>query len=247
MIDCVYAPFGIAKAAPDAGKDWIVYIKASTPRVDFEREQVLPVALQHAAEYHLRNGRITWEHTVGEYRYDPSLIVGEPLDVRWSPEGHTLEKAWLYQSPLKPKAREIWGILESGGSLRASIQGSVLARADGAQGVSIITKIVWTATALTPYPINDDTEVQTIPYAAFMKALGTGGAAPLVMEDLQGARQQLTPAFAQRWKALTALLMERRQLREDQAKPLALALLIRRGEARHAYAPYLDVQQEGSV
>lgn len=241
----MYAAYGLVKAVPapgtaEPGKEWELFIQSSSEDIDLEGERVMQAALRRAAPFYLARGRLTWEHITNETRLDPSIYVGQPLDVRFTDDGRTLERGWLYQSPNKPKAREAWGILESGGSLYASIGGMRLD--DGGKkvidGVPTITSLLWTHTALTPYAVNYYTNVQTIPPQEFYKALGTAGASSLVMEDLEGSRQRGTPAFYQRWKALTEILMQQYPaLTAKACQQHALAILVRRGEARQAFAP----------
>ena len=152
-----YTPYGIAKAAPApgtavAGREWELYITSSTPDTDLEGERVQQEALKMAAPYYLAKGRLTFEHITNETRLDPSMYVGEPIEVKFPSDGRTLERGWLYQSPYKPKAREVWGILESGGSLYASIGGMRLDQGGKKtiDGVPTITSLLWTHTALTP-------------------------------------------------------------------------------------------------
>jgi hypothetical protein len=105
-----YTPYGIAKAAPApgtavAGREWELYITSSTPDTDLEGERVQQEALKMAAPYYLAKGRLTFEHITNETRLDPSMYVGEPIEVKFPSDGLTLERGWLYQSPYKPKAR----------------------------------------------------------------------------------------------------------------------------------------------
>lgn len=235
-----YYAFGLVKADEDGGDaaPWVIWIKASTEDIDFDQERVSQQALKQAADYFVANGRITWEHINQEKRYDPSIIVGEPMAVKFPADGSTLVQARLY--PLQPNAGYVWNILRSGGKLKASIGGSCSKR-PSPDGVMEISHIFWTHLALTPYPVNDHTLVSLQPLQEFLKALGTASAAPLVMEDLQGARERGTPALMQRWRALTATLQHQYpQLTEDEAHDLALLLLTRRGAVRQAYTPTMS-------
>ena len=68
------------------------------------------------------------------------------------------------------------------------------------------------------------------------KALTTGSGAPLVQQDLEGARERGTPAFEQRWKALTEILQQTYPaLTPSEARKAAHLLLTRRGATRPAY------------
>ena len=251
--------FGLVKAdALAPGAPWIIYIQASSPRVDYDGERVLPQALRDAAPYFLANGRISYEHITPETRHDPSLLIGEPRDMQFTPDGRTIVKAELYQRV--KKAQEVWDILQSGGKMKASIGGAILQRQQDATGTPVVTKVFLNHLALTPWPVNDETNVQLTPYAEFVKSLGykalgatTGTSAqPLVMQDLEGARQRLTPAFAQRWQALTELVQQLsrqrgKALSEDQARQMALAVMRERGETRHAYTSPSGVRGPGAA
>jgi hypothetical protein len=229
--------FGLAKAEEGASESapWILWIRASTTAIDYDNERVTQQALKDASDYFVENGRITWEHQNETTRYDPSIIVGEPMAVKFGADGSTMVQARLY--PLQPKAQDIWRILRSGGKLKASIGGSC-AKRPGKDGTTEINRIYWNHLALTPYPVNDHTLVSLQPFGAFVKALGVASAAPLVMEDLQGARQRGTPAFLQRWRALGDLVKQQYPtLTDDEAHDLALMLLTRRGERRQAFTP----------
>jgi hypothetical protein len=230
-----YYDFGLVKADDEASEaaPWIIWIRASTQDIDFEQERVSQQALKDAADYFVRNGRITWEHLNQDKRYDPAILIGEPMAVKFPADGSTLVQAKLY--PLQPVAQNVWQILRSGGKLKASIGGSC-AKRPGRDGVLEIAQIFWTHLALTPYPVNDHTDVSLQPYQEFLKALGSASAAPLVHEDLQGNLLRGTPTLAQKWAALTAVLMQRQPgLSEERAREIAALLLRQRGEMRTAY------------
>jgi hypothetical protein len=228
---------GLVKAAEDATESapWMVYIKASTPALDFENERVLQSALKDASDYFLENGKVTFEHVDGSNRHDASVLIGEPVAVRFAADGTTFVQARLY--PYQPQAQYVWNILRSGGKLKASI-GGTCAKRPARDGTTEINKIYWSHLAITSWPVNDETLVSLQPLGAFMKALGVGAASPLVMEDLQGARQRGTPAFLARWRALGDLVKQQYPtLTDDEAHDLALMLLTRRGERRQAFTP----------
>lgn len=251
--------FGLVKAESlQPGAPWVIYIRASSPSVDYDGERVLPQALRDAAPYFLANGRISYEHITPETRHDPSLLIGEPRDMQFTADGCTIVKAELYQRV--KKAQEVWDILQSGGKMKASIGGAILQRQQDASGTPIVTKVFLNHLALTPWPVNDETNVQLTPYADFVKSLAykalgatTGTSAQaLVMQDLEGARQRLTPAFAQRWQALTEIVQQLSRQRgkaitEEHARQLALGLLRQRGETRQAYTAPSGVRGPGAA
>jgi hypothetical protein len=227
--------FGVVKAAEPEAAPWTIYIQASTPRVDYDNERIPQAALRQAVDYFLENGKITYEHLDGSNRHDASLIIGEPLAVEFPDDGTTMVQARLY--PHQPQAQYVWNILQSRGKLKASV-GGTCAKRPGPDGVTEIPRLFWNHLAITSFPVNNDTLVSLEPFAAFVKALGVSSAAPLVLEDLQGTRARRTPSLDQRWRALTAIVLQQfPHLTEDEARQVAALLLRRRGETREAYAP----------
>lgn len=236
---------GLVKSAPQPGKgDWIIYITASTPRVDYEGERVLPQALQDASQYFLDRGKVTFEHVSSANRSDASVLIGEPIAMRFTSEGKTLVRARLYKH--MEKAKDVWNILRSGGKLGASIGGAVLSRQTTPGGVPTIDKVHFSHLAITAWPVNNDTAVQVTPYQEFLsksflrKALGSTTAsgtssASLVLQDLEGSRERGMPVFQHRWEALTEVLQQMYRLLHKSARKLALAVLVKRGEGRRAY------------
>jgi hypothetical protein len=235
--------FGLAKAMALADgplaptEPWYIYIKASTPGRDFEGQSILPDALKETLPYFMTNGRITYEHVTPQTRYDPSIIIGEPRDYRFDGNDCLLIKAELYKH--QPKAQAVWDIFRSGGFLKASVGGSILRPPVLRNGVETITKVLMNHVALTPWPVNDDTNAQVMPYAEFMKALGAASAAPLVREDLDGATYGGTPELRQRLISLAEILQQMataqgKHLSAKRARSLALKYMQQRGQPRHA-------------
>lgn len=237
----VWIDAGLVKAGTAATQEpWMIYIQASAPVMDHEGEVVIPEALRDAADYMLRNGKVTYEHVTKDTRTDPTILIGEPTSVHITPDGRTLVTARLYEH--QPKAQAVWNILQSGGRLKASIGGTVLAR--DPNNDAHITKVFWNHLALTSWPVNEATGVSLTPYAEFVKSLCTAkalgattgtSAQPLVMEDLEGARLALTPDFAVKWEALTEVIARTYKVSQAIAKQLALETLAARGETRQAY------------
>jgi len=223
----------VAKAV--SSEPWNIFITASSPRLDHEGEKVLPKAIKDGADYFLKRGVVSYEHITAANRANPEMIIGHPTDIRFTPDGKTLVSAVLYKH--QPKAQAVWNLLQSGARLGASIGGAVIDREDSPGKPSTISKIWLNHLAITPFPVNEDCQVQLTPYPEFIaKALGTAVAAPLVREDLEGARLAGTPDLQQKWQALTEILLQRQpQLTQEQARKAALLLLARRGELRHAY------------
>ena len=162
-----YAPFAevLVKGAEEDGR-WIVYLEASNELRDQDGEVVDQAALQKAADYYLGHGVISWDHK-HKQTHDPGFIIGEPLDVKFTDDGRTLVKGFLYKA--NDIAQKVWKNLQSGAKkLGASIGGGILQKAE-----ERIRKVIWDETAITHKPINDGTlgNVKLIPYGAFAKAL----------------------------------------------------------------------------
>lgn len=187
-----YTPLShvMIKGAEEDGK-WIVYLQASNEMRDQDGETVEMVALKKAADYFLTHGVLSWDHK-HKVTHDPGFIIGEPLDVRFTPKGETLVKGFLYKA--NDIAQKVWKNIESGARrLGASIGGGILQKAEDR-----IRQVIWDETALTHKPVNDGTMgmVQLVPFAAFAKALMAGagvdaaaftGGRALTSESLQGS------------------------------------------------------------
>lgn len=220
--------FGIVKAdaSADDAAPWIIYIKASTQRVDFDNERVLQQALRDGSRYFVENGKITYEHIDAVNRHDASVIIGEPMAVEFPLDGSTLVQARLY--PLQPQAQYVWNILRSNGKLKASVGGSC-AKRPGPDGVTEIPQIWWSHLALTAFPVNDDTRVSLQPFSAFVKALGTFEASPLVPEDLEGTAYHVSEECQRQADRIRAYCPT---LTEDEARQVSSLLLTHRTNIR---------------
>ena len=186
-----YTPLGevLIKGAEEDGK-WIVYLQASNEMKDQDGETVEASALKKASDYFLTHGVLSWDHK-HKATHDPGFIIGEPLDVKFTPNGETLVKGFLYKS--NDIAQKVWKNLMSGARrLGASIGGGILQKSE-----STIKQVIWDETALTHKPVNDGTLglVQVVPFAAFAKALMAGagvdagsfsGGRAMIGESLQG-------------------------------------------------------------
>lgn len=186
-----YTPLGsvLIKGAEENGK-WIVYLQASNEMKDQDGETVDSDALKKAADYFMSHGVLSWDHK-HKVTHDPGFIIGEPLDVKFTPNGETLVKGFLYKS--NDIAQKVWKNIQSGARrLGASIGGGILQKAE-----STIKQVIWDETALTHKPVNDGTlgMVQVVPFAEFAKALMAGsgvdagsftGGRALIGESLQG-------------------------------------------------------------
>jgi len=192
MTNPFYVPLrGVLIKGAEEGGQWIVYLQASNEVEDQDGETVDVSALKKASEYYLSHGVLSWDHK-HKVTHDPGFIIGEPLDVRFTKNGETLVKGFLYKA--NDIAQKVWKNIKSGARrLGASIGGGILQKAE-----STIKQVVWDETALTHKPVNDGTlgMVQIVPFAAFAKALTAGGGVnaavfsggrALTGENLQGA------------------------------------------------------------
>jgi hypothetical protein len=192
MTNQFYSPLSsvLIKGVEEDGK-WIVYLQASNEMKDQDGETVEMTALKKAADYFMSHGVLSWDHK-HKVTNDPGFIIGEPLDVKFTPRGETLVKGFLYKG--NDIAQKVWKNINSGARrLGASIGGGILQKAE-----STIKQVVWDETALTHKPVNDMTlgTVQVVPFAAFAKALTAGsgvnaamftGGRAMTPESLQGA------------------------------------------------------------
>ena len=135
------------------------------------------------------NAQIDWEHKYRETR-DSKWLIGECFSFRPTTikRGGKRYRALyglfgLYKSPKKEVARGVIDHIEAGGKLGASVDG---ARLDGGKDNDGVTKkVAILRISLTPNPVNTDTWIKK--YDAFIKALTTAGAAPMGVQDLEGA------------------------------------------------------------
>jgi hypothetical protein len=195
-----YTPLGhvLIKGVEEDGK-WIVYLQASNELKDRDGETVEMEALKKAADFYLSHGVISWDHQHKLTR-DPGFIIGEPMDVRFTPKGETLVKGFLYK--FNDIAQKVWKNIQSGARvLGASIGGGILHKA-----IDRVRRVIWDETALTHKPVNDGTlgNVQIVPFAAFAKALTAGGGVDatsfiggraLTYESLQGNTSNVLPGM----------------------------------------------------
>ena len=167
----------LTKAVDDKDEDdWTVYIEATNDIPDFEGEAVQVKAIEEALGYFLEDGKLTWEHVTKDRRHDPSIFIGEPLDAGIK-DGRLFVKARLLKHV--KKAQEVWDILRSNGKLKASIGGFVKERKEewnrwAKKKIPTISKFHFNHLAITPWPINQATKVQMVPFGIFAKSLWSG-------------------------------------------------------------------------
>jgi len=194
-----YSPFEgnvLIKGVEEDGR-WVVYLEASNELRDQEDEVVEMNALKKASDYYLSHGILSYDHK-HKLTNDPKFIIGEPLEVKFTPDNRTLVKGFLYKE--NDIAKSLWkNILSKAKKLGASIGGGILQKAH-----SRISRVIWDETAITPKPVNDGTlgKVQIVPFAEFAKALMAGsgvnaanftGGRALIGESLQGSKVDSFP------------------------------------------------------
>ncbi len=172
----------IRKAGLDAaGRRWIEGIASDEGR-DLQGEIVVQKGLD--LDYFAKRGFFNWDHqdvvvargAGGEEKICIGKI-GEPTDVRLTPQGLYVKGFLYHQTPLADAVWDLANSLEASGAKRRlgfSIQGKTIAR-DGAA----IARAWIQDVAITPAPVNPRTYLDvakslgTTP-AAFGKALATG-------------------------------------------------------------------------
>lgn len=141
----------------------IVYLEASSETPDSDEEIVLQKALEEEAESYLKKGVLSWDHQ-HKIKNDPTYIIGEPLDVKFSNTNEintTLVKGRLYQK--NKYAMAIMNMLSSKSTrLGASIGGMVIAKSEAYnksidKTLPVIEKVKWDEVAITYKPVNSDT------------------------------------------------------------------------------------------
>jgi hypothetical protein len=170
---------------PELGKsrkereERIIYLKAATEDLDLEEEITKSSAISESLPYFLEDGKLTYEHITKENRHDPSLLIGEPIEARISPSGEFFCKGRLYNNPKLEKAEAVWQLLLAKAKLKASVGGFIkdrsrtFVKAIGRE-IDHITKLVLTHIAVTPFPVNQATQVQVVPFGEFAKSLFLG-------------------------------------------------------------------------
>jgi len=163
----------------DATDKDILYIEASNPQQDSQKEVVLKSALEAETEHFLKVGVVSYDHQ-HKISKDPSFIVGEPLDVKFSADDRTLVKARMYNTKYGTALMELAKANSS--RLGASIGGYVVQRTqkfDRAlqKAVPTIARLLWDEVALTAKAVNEGTTVagggrgvSVMPFPEFKKA-----------------------------------------------------------------------------
>jgi hypothetical protein len=144
--------------------DYIFEAEASNENIDFQKQVVLQRALWENRDIFLKHGVISYNHLHkrrgpdGQTVSDPSMIIGEPIEVRT--EGKkTIVMGKLYHT--SAMAQEIVKHLRAGTTrIKASVGGEITEFVpDGKpefmrKRKGTITKVNWNDLALTISPVN---------------------------------------------------------------------------------------------
>ncbi|WP_461246362.1 hypothetical protein [Treponema sp. R6D11] len=143
----------------DADGNYIFEVEASNENLDLQKQVVLQRALLDSKDDFLNTGVISYDHQHkrrgpdGEVISDPTMIIGEPIEVRT--EGKkTIVKGKLYHT--SDKAQEIINLLKAKSTrIKASVGGIFPKIVKNAKdGIERITSVFWNDLALTPSPVN---------------------------------------------------------------------------------------------
>lgn len=157
----------------DAYGNYIFEVEASNENLDLQNQIVLQNALMESKDKFLKGGVISFDHLHkrrdedGNVISDPSMIIGEPIDVIFDEDSKkTIVKGKLYST--NEKAREIINMLKAGSTrVRASVGGIFPQVVKNIKtGVEKITHVFWNDLALTVSPVNN-----TVGSAVFAKSM----------------------------------------------------------------------------
>ena len=157
----------------DAYGNYIFEVEASNENLDLQNQIVLQNALMESKDEFLKGGVISYDHLhkrrdeEGNVISDPSMVIGEPIDVIFDEESKkTIVKGKLYST--NEKAREIINLLKAGSTrVRASVGGIFPKVVKNLKtGVEKVTHVFWNDLALTTSPVNN-----TVGSAVFAKSM----------------------------------------------------------------------------
>lgn len=157
----------------DSYGNYFFEVEASNENLDLQNQIVLQSALMESKDEFLRGGVISYDHLHrrreedGHIVPDPSMIIGEPVDVIFDGKTKkTVVRGKLYST--NEKAKEIIKLLKAGSTrVRASV-GGILPRyvRNAETGVEKVTHVLWNDLALTVTPVNN-----TVGSAVFAKGM----------------------------------------------------------------------------
>jgi hypothetical protein len=168
----------------DENGNFIFEVEASNENLDLQGQVVLQRALLGSKDHFLNEGVISYDHLHkrrgqnGEVIPDPSMIIGEPIDVKTEGK-RTIVVGKLYKS--NEIARDIIQKLKDGSTrVRASV-GGIFPKIvkDTKSGIEKITSVLWNDLALTFAPVNATVSpvsnfVRSMEPYEFVKALSAG-------------------------------------------------------------------------
>ena len=167
----VYLNLSIRKGGhTDDGGNYIFEVEASNENLDLQGQVVLQSALMKSKEHFLKNGVVSFDHLHkrksgdGSVISDPSMIIGEPVEVRT--EGKkTIVKGILYGT--SQIAQSLITLLKANSTRVKASVGGIWPKIvkDAKTGVEKITSVLWNDLALTTSPVN-----ATVSAACFAKS-----------------------------------------------------------------------------
>lgn len=153
--------------------NYIFEVEASNENLDLQNQIVLQRALMESKDEFLKGGVISFDHLhkrkdeKGNVISDPSMVIGEPIDVYFDEENKkTIVKGKLYST--NDKAKELIKMLKAGSTrVRASVGGIFPQIVKNVKnGVEKIVHVLWNDLALTTSPVNN-----TVGSAVFAKSM----------------------------------------------------------------------------
>lgn len=171
----VYLNLEIRKSAgkTDDFGNYIFEVEASNENLDIQNQIVLQRALMESKDEFLKGGVISFDHLhkrrdeKGNVISDPSMVIGEPIDVYFDEENKkTIVKGKLYSN--NDKAKDLIKMLKAGSTrVRASVGGIFPQVVKNLKtGVEKVTHVLWNDLALTTSPVNN-----TVGSAVFAKSM----------------------------------------------------------------------------
>ncbi len=175
MNDNIYLELEIRKSngKTDDFGNYIFEVEASNENLDLQNQIVLQNALMESKEEFLKGGVISFDHLHkrkdedGNVISDPSMVIGEPIDVKFDTEKKsTVVVGKLYST--NEKAKELIKMLKAGSTrVRASVGGIFPQVVKNKKtGVEKIIHVLWNDLALTTSPVNN-----TVGSAVFAKSM----------------------------------------------------------------------------
>jgi hypothetical protein len=147
-----------------------IYGEASNPTLDLEGDVVDASGVSQSMDFWKSHGKVDWCHKGAAL---PDYLVGEPVD--WLQKGGRLMiEGELYDD--WPMADKVHQLLQSGAKLGYSLGGKILKTApvfdkDFGGMVKKVQKVFVNHVAVTPFPVNYNTNVTLVPWDRFVGML----------------------------------------------------------------------------